>query len=249
MRLKKVNARGFSHDLVVVLFVAIFAVAGVGYLVASHADPITANSSVIDVSWPQCEELGSIGYHRFGMVGVTGTKDAFSGNQCLSSMVHHFSQYSLYVVGNYPSKYCSDHNISNAQKCGQNAASNALGHASITGVKNGAAGWWIDTEIPKPGSHQWGGNQAANRAYLLGMWQVLASTGKTVGFYSTPSQWQQITGGWRNNSPTWYATGKYSTTTPNIRGYCHQSFTRSSVKWVQYINTSHSGGIDIDIRC
>ncbi len=37
MKLKKLNARGFSHDLVLVLFVVIFAIAGVGYLVASHA--------------------------------------------------------------------------------------------------------------------------------------------------------------------------------------------------------------------
>jgi hypothetical protein len=38
MKLKKLNARGFSHDIIIVLFVVIFAIAGVGYLVASHAD-------------------------------------------------------------------------------------------------------------------------------------------------------------------------------------------------------------------
>jgi hypothetical protein len=37
MKLKKLNTKGFSHDIVIVLFVIIFAIAGVGYLVASHA--------------------------------------------------------------------------------------------------------------------------------------------------------------------------------------------------------------------
>ncbi len=37
MTFKKLNARGFSHDIVMVLFVMIFAIVGVGYLVASHA--------------------------------------------------------------------------------------------------------------------------------------------------------------------------------------------------------------------
>ncbi len=38
MRIKKLNSRGFSHDVLAVAFVVIFAVAGVAYLVASHAD-------------------------------------------------------------------------------------------------------------------------------------------------------------------------------------------------------------------
>lgn len=44
MKIKKLDARGFSHDLVIVAFVVIFAIAGVGYLVASHADTCPAVS-------------------------------------------------------------------------------------------------------------------------------------------------------------------------------------------------------------
>jgi hypothetical protein len=44
MKFKKLNARGFSHDLLVVAFVVIFAIAGVAYLVASHADTCGPNS-------------------------------------------------------------------------------------------------------------------------------------------------------------------------------------------------------------
>src|SRR5664279_3850389 len=37
MHLKKLNSRGFSHDILAVLFVMVFAVAGIGYMVYSHA--------------------------------------------------------------------------------------------------------------------------------------------------------------------------------------------------------------------
>lgn len=37
MKLKKLNARGFSHEVLAIAFVAVFAIAGVAYLVASHA--------------------------------------------------------------------------------------------------------------------------------------------------------------------------------------------------------------------
>jgi hypothetical protein len=39
MKLKKLNYQGFSHDILLVAFVMVFAIAGVGYLVSSHADP------------------------------------------------------------------------------------------------------------------------------------------------------------------------------------------------------------------
>jgi hypothetical protein len=47
MKLKKLNMRGFSHDIVLVLFVVIFAIGGVGYLIASHADSCNPVSGVV----------------------------------------------------------------------------------------------------------------------------------------------------------------------------------------------------------
>lgn len=38
MKLTKINRRGFSHDILLVLIVAITAIAGVGYMVGSHAN-------------------------------------------------------------------------------------------------------------------------------------------------------------------------------------------------------------------
>jgi streptogramin lyase len=44
--MKKLNARGFSHDVLLIAVVLVFAIAGVGYLVASHADaPSTQTTS------------------------------------------------------------------------------------------------------------------------------------------------------------------------------------------------------------
>src|SRR4051812_24687888 len=43
MKIKKLNISGFSHHLVLMVFVLVFAIAGVGYLVASHAMPPTGN--------------------------------------------------------------------------------------------------------------------------------------------------------------------------------------------------------------
>jgi hypothetical protein len=47
MRLKKLNARGFSHDIMIVAVVVVFAVCGVGYMVASHADDCTPVSGAV----------------------------------------------------------------------------------------------------------------------------------------------------------------------------------------------------------
>lgn len=44
LKLRKLNTRGFSHDITLVVFVAIFAIAGVGYMVASYANPVSKKS-------------------------------------------------------------------------------------------------------------------------------------------------------------------------------------------------------------
>ncbi len=46
MKVKKLNMRGFSHDIVLIMIVVLVAIAGVGYVVISHADPSTVASAV-----------------------------------------------------------------------------------------------------------------------------------------------------------------------------------------------------------
>lgn len=47
MKLKKLDSRGFSHDIGMVVFAVAFAIIGVGFLVASHADSCNPVSGVI----------------------------------------------------------------------------------------------------------------------------------------------------------------------------------------------------------
>jgi hypothetical protein len=48
VKLSSLNTRGFTHHFIMVLFVLVFAVAGVGYLVASHADPASIMYDSVD---------------------------------------------------------------------------------------------------------------------------------------------------------------------------------------------------------
>lgn len=50
MKLKKLDIRGFSHDVLAMLFIVIFVICGVGYLVASHADTSTSNIALYKCS-------------------------------------------------------------------------------------------------------------------------------------------------------------------------------------------------------
>ncbi len=45
MKMKKLNMRGFTHTVALIAVVAVFAVAGVGYMVASHADSTCSSTS------------------------------------------------------------------------------------------------------------------------------------------------------------------------------------------------------------
>jgi hypothetical protein len=68
--MKKLNSRGFSHDIAMMLVVVVFAIGGVGYLVASHADscnptsgpvstPASGSSTVCPTSSPTSSPVSS----------------------------------------------------------------------------------------------------------------------------------------------------------------------------------------------
>ncbi len=44
--MKKLDIRGMAHEILLVAFVAIFAIAGVAYMVASHADSCNEKPAV-----------------------------------------------------------------------------------------------------------------------------------------------------------------------------------------------------------
>jgi peptidoglycan hydrolase-like protein with peptidoglycan-binding domain len=51
MKLTKLNNKGFSHHAILAIFVVVFAIAGVAYLVASHANSIQCTSIPIKQGW------------------------------------------------------------------------------------------------------------------------------------------------------------------------------------------------------
>jgi hypothetical protein len=77
MNFRRLNARGFSHDVMAVAFVVVFALAGVGYLVASHADAVCYPSSVVSSGAKTCSQT---------QVSATGTINVAAyaeSNHCL----------------------------------------------------------------------------------------------------------------------------------------------------------------------
>ncbi|MDB5171193.1 MAG: hypothetical protein JWO35_887 [Candidatus Saccharibacteria bacterium] len=65
MKIKKLDVRGFSHDILMVAFVVVFAIAGVGYIVASHADSCPPASGAVSsasgpVSGESCPASGPV---------------------------------------------------------------------------------------------------------------------------------------------------------------------------------------------
>src|SRR5581483_3233904 len=84
---------------------------------------------------------------------------------------------------------------------GYAAAINSVRTAASDGAM--AQQWWLDVET----GNYWSGDTAANARVVQGAIDALHSQGLTVGVYSTPYQWGQITGGARFGIPTWVATG------------------------------------------
>jgi hypothetical protein len=72
MKLKKLNSQGFSHDVIAILFVAVFAIGGVGYLVGTHADqkPKTAATTA----------HGSIGVDAYYVSNTAGINTLLNSN-------------------------------------------------------------------------------------------------------------------------------------------------------------------------
>jgi hypothetical protein len=96
MKLKKLNAKGFSHEILLVAFVVIFAVAGVAYIVASHADSCsnggTAAAKVNSnggVSAPSCSAVSVSGpvAKVKATCKITGVTSHPKYNQTLSPIV------------------------------------------------------------------------------------------------------------------------------------------------------------------
>jgi len=204
----------------------------------------------VDIGYPN----GSISIPSvsFGIVGVTRGL-IYSNNEFLASQVSNFSNLSLYVntglnasslsqhyqqaqVGCYDDANCAAYNY------GHNAGIAAIQYAQLQSINTHTA-WWLDVEA----ANSWTKDFAQNKQSLQGEIDALNASGATmVGIYSTATQWNDITGGWKNNLPSWGATT--FTTSKQALTYCtgHQ-FTGGTSYLMQY--RPKGSKTDYDVAC
>jgi hypothetical protein len=196
----------------------------------------------VDVSWPKpnCSATPPT-QAAFGIVGVTGGL-VFTPNDCLLVEGSWFANRALYMNTGYPGtslaiKYASyprqcPHTDTNclAYNFGFNAAEYALLYAASLNVH--ATTWWLDVET----ENSWSTKPQENQASIQGAIDAVRQEAifATVGVYSTPLQWQKITGGWKNGLPNWVGTG--GTKRDDAVAACNGSdFTGGGTVLAQYI--------------
>lgn len=230
------NQSGIAHHVLILLFVIVFAVAGLYWMVSSKAD---AYNPFIDISSPQCATLKSIPHQEKGIVGLNGTYGNFGKNKCLRKQIKKFDSYSLYVVANYPSKKCGKKIT--PRQCGIKA-----GQYNVR-ISNGLnfGKWWIDVESG-PGL-VWSSSQKDNVDFLQGMIDAMDNSTHPVGFYTVPSHWYNIVGDAGFQREMWYATGQRSAA--DAKPYCNRQIGNNTTVIVQYVTHDYGQEIDKNIRC
>ena len=226
-----------------------------------------------DISYPQCGAAYPTGV-QFGIVGVN-KGIVFSANPCLGGAGGELAwaeRYEpaavLYANTANPGPALSSHwpsgqttpracDGSDSSGCaydyGWNAAANSYADAVSAYVSLGKAPagatqtpspneWWLDVET----ANSWESNTAHNVAELQGEVAFLQSKGvASIGFYSSASDWQTITG----SSTAFAAFASWrpgAGTRKSAQSYCGtRGVTGGPIKYSQY----RASGFDADIRC
>jgi hypothetical protein len=218
--------------------------------VAAAQGQYTSGAIGVDISWPNCT-TSVPSSATFGIVGVTDGQ-GYSTSPCIAKEAGHFKNLSLYVnTGWYDKsihinptfpKVCAkgDNNCL-AYNYGYNAGLYAINAAQSAGVSS--ATWWLDVET----SNTWNTDVVQNQNSLQGEYDALVANGATtVGVYSTTAQWQSVTGGWKNNWPSWGATTW--TTAKQAQTYCTgHEFTGGTSYLMQYLPKNSK--VDYDVAC
>jgi hypothetical protein len=239
---------------------------------ARHRNPPPGTG--FDISYPQCGHSYPSG-GAFGIVGVNGGL-ANDANGCLGSELAWAQttpglaspaqpRTSLYINTADPGNGVADWPRSGSstlygscdgswsQACayiyGQQRASYSYG--LVGGTLASSAPWWLDIETANSwatatNASNWGAlNVATIQGFIAGLQG--AGAGGPIGFYSTASQWQAITGQTASNSsfPTardWVAG---AATLSQAQANCSASFSGGRVALAQF----PSGGFDGDYAC
>jgi hypothetical protein len=211
-------------------------------LLTTHSSNKPYSVALVDVSWPNCK-LAPSNVFGNGIIGVSGGLD-FSRNPCLSQETGWFVNYALYVNTGYPGvdshkkfpsapKLCraSDKSYKQclAYNYGYNATKYAITYANLSNAH--ATQWWLDVET----ENSWTNSPLVNRASLQGAIDAIRQNVlfARVGIYSSPNQWNLLTGKWHNGLPAWLATG--GTSRAAALSACQdKSFTAGPLQLTQY---------------
>ncbi len=168
-----------------------------------------------DVSFPQCgAELPAMPFD-FAVVGVNGGR-TFKHNPCLAEQWRWARQSpaaGMYVNVNFPSNALElalgassarQPNCNGAISCiaynyAFNGVTDALAYARASGVDAPFA--WLDVET----INYWTNDRALNSVALRGAVDAARAVGIDIGVYSTPYQYNRITGGENLGVPVWTA--------------------------------------------
>jgi hypothetical protein len=224
-------------------------------------DPYTPGSSGYDYSYLQCGNGAPRA--EFGVVGLNAGYPFTYYNDCLASefsAAGKTGNAALYVNTGYDPTYTAIDGRHTTQACA-NQSSTITGTAvqqaawavgcseadrDLTYAANQSASspsmWWLDVETANSWSTT---NLSLNRLTLQGLIDRLrAATSVPIGVYSSPAQWQAITGGYQ--APVdgdWIATGR-STIRRATKACSSSGFTGAPIWLVQYVTT-----IDRDYAC
>jgi len=95
--------------------------------------------------------------------------------------------------------------------------------------------WWLDIETENSWSEN---NLSRNWAVIEGVLRYLNEERHfSVGIFSTPTMWEEITGSWQNGLPAWIRGGTKTT----AKAHCSSGFTGGLVYLVQYADGNYDG--------
>src|SRR4051812_17228510 len=70
IKLKRLDSRGMTHELLIAAFVVVFVVAGVGYLVAGHAQSVSCTDVTIEQGWGGHDKWNCAGHIQYALNAV-----------------------------------------------------------------------------------------------------------------------------------------------------------------------------------
>ncbi len=188
-----------------------------------------------DVSWPNCP-LGTPGHlperpakglgmpgpaAQFVVIGLTNGP-GFYPNPCLAEQVAEAKRRHLFTAAYAFTTMPNPAQVSRYGGTGPWTSRTALGRmqnaafaeaqinlASVrrTGLRTPII--WMDVE-PQDYLGPWGTDVTVNRAVIRAVQKAYHQAGFGTGFYSAPYAWKPITGGLRDNAPTWVTSGPRS---------------------------------------